>query len=76
MGVRRDPEHGAIELNYSYHNVTLNPEVTDSGCHYGSARVEVHEEDKCITLEGVYWTNRNWNKGLNTAGMIFFKRLL
>lgn len=75
VGVRRDPEHGNIELNYSYHNITRNPEVTDSSCHYGSARVEVHDDKEGITLDGEYWTNRNWNKGLNTAGMIFFERL-
>jgi hypothetical protein len=75
VGVRRDPEHGTIELNYSYHNVTRNPELTDSGCHYGSARVEVHDEKEGVSLDGEYWTNRNWNKGLNTAGMIFFERL-
>jgi hypothetical protein len=75
VGVRRDPEHGSIELNYSYHNVTRNPEVTDSGCHYGSARVEIHDEKDGLTLDGEYWTNRNWNKGLNTAGLISFRRL-
>ncbi|WP_039011214.1 hypothetical protein [Pseudomonas brassicacearum] len=75
VGVRRDPEHGTIELNYSYLNVTRNPEVTDSGCHLGSARLEVHDGDGGVTLDGEYWTNRNWNKGLNTAGMIFFERL-
>lgn len=75
VGVRRDPEHGTIELNYCYHNVTRNPEVTDSGCHYGAARVEIHEENGRISLDGEYWTNRNWNKGLNTAGMIAFERL-
>ncbi|MBD8577554.1 hypothetical protein IFU04_25285 [Pseudomonas syringae] len=74
VGVRRDPEHGTIELNYSYHNVTRNPEATDSGCHYGSARIEVHDDAKGLTLEGEYWTNRNWNKGLNTAGLILFER--
>ncbi|MGQ4879322.1 hypothetical protein ACOJCM_12225 [Billgrantia sp. LNSP4103-1] len=75
VGVRRDPEHGTIELNYCYHNVTRNPEVTDSGCHYGAARVEVHEKNGLVSLEGEYWTNRNWNKGLNTAGLIAFERL-
>ncbi|EIU1413921.1 hypothetical protein [Pseudomonas aeruginosa] len=74
VGVRRDPEHGTFELNYSYHNVTLNPEVTDSSSHYGAARVEVHDENGVVSLEGEYWTNRNWNKGLNTAGLISFVR--
>lgn len=74
VGVRRDPEYGTIELNYCYHNVTRNPEATDSGCHYGAARVEVHDENGLVSLEGEYWTNRNWNKGLNTAGLITFER--
>lgn len=75
VGIRRDPEHGTIELNYCYHNVTRNPEVTDSGCHYGAAKVEVHEKNGQVSLEGEYWTNRNWSKGLNTAGLIAFERL-
>lgn len=75
VGVRRDPEHGTIELNYCYHNATRNPNVTDSGCHYGAARVEVHEDSGQVSLEGEYWTNRNWNKGLNTAGLITFERM-
>lgn len=75
VGIRRDPEHGTIELNYCYHNVTRNPDTTDSGCHYGAARVEVHEKNGLVSLEGEYWTNRNWNKGLNTAGLIAFERL-
>lgn len=75
VGIRRDPEYGTIELNYCYHNVTRNPEETDSSCHYGAARVEIHDENGVVSLEGEYWTNRNWNKGLNTAGLITFERL-
>lgn len=74
VGVRRDSEHGGIELNYSYLNVTRNPELTDSGCHHGAARLEIHDENGAVTLDGEYWTNRNWNKGLNTAGLIAFVR--
>jgi len=74
VGVRRDPEHGSVELNYSYLNVTREPEMTDSSCHNGSARVEVHDEKGELMLEGEYWTNRNWSKGLNTAGLISFER--
>ncbi|MFY1664530.1 hypothetical protein [Pseudomonas sp. Pseu.R1] len=76
VGIRRDPEHGTIELNYSYVNVTRNPEATDSGHHHGSARVEVHDEEDGLKLDGDYWTNRNWNKGLNTAGLISFERVV
>lgn len=74
VGVRRDPEHGTIELHYCYHNITLNPEMTDSGSHYGAARLAVNEKNGVIALAGEYWTNRNWNKGLNTAGLIKFER--
>jgi hypothetical protein len=75
VGVRRDPEHGTVELSYIYHNVTRDPEATDSGCHYGSARIEIHDENDELGMEGEYWTNRNWNKGLNTAGLISFERI-
>lgn len=74
VSVRRDPQHGTIELNYIYENITRNPLSSDCSSHNGAARVEVQDGDGKISLEGVYFTDRNWNQGLNTAGHITFER--
>jgi hypothetical protein len=74
VSVKRDWQHGTIELNYIYENLTSNPKSSDSSRHNGAARVEVRDEDRVVSMEGVYFTDRNWNQGLNTAGYISFER--
>lgn len=74
VSVQRDCQHGTIELNYVYENLTSNPMISDCSRHNGAARVEVRDEDGVVSMEGVYFTDRNWNQGLNTAGYIAFKR--
>lgn len=74
VSVRRDPQHGTVELNYIYDNITRNPLSSDCNSHNGAARVEVQDENGKISMEGVYFTDRNWNQGLNTAGVITFER--
>lgn len=70
----RDPDDGSVSLNYLYKNMTNSPKPTDSGFHYGAATLEIEKSDKDIWMDGVYWTNRNWNVGLNTAGTIKLTR--
>lgn len=74
VSVQRDCQHGTIELNYIYENLTSNPKVSDCSRHNGAARVQVSDEDWKVSMEGVYFTDRNWNQGLNTAGYIAFER--
>jgi len=74
VSVQRDVQHGTVELNYIYENLTSNPMVSDCSRHNGAARVQVRDEDRVVTMEGVYFTDRNWNQGLNTAGYIAFER--
>jgi hypothetical protein len=62
-------------LTYVYQNRTPNPQPSDTGFHYGAARLELRDEDGVPTLRGPYWTNRNWEKGLNTAGAAVFRKL-
>lgn len=74
VSVKRDAQHGTIELNYIYENLTSNPKSSDCSRHNGAARVEVRDEEGIVSMEGVYFTDRNWNQGLNTAGYISFER--
>lgn len=74
VAVQRDPQHGTIELNYIYENLTSNPKISDCSRHNGAARVQIRDEGGKVSMEGVYFTDRNWNQGLNTAGYISFER--
>lgn len=70
----RDEEDGSIMLHYLYRNTTKVPVATDSDCHEGAASLMVEGKGQDIWLEGVYWTNRNWHHGLNTAGTVTLRR--
>ncbi|HEY9211801.1 MAG TPA: hypothetical protein VIQ29_02980 [Ancylobacter sp.] len=70
----RDDEDGSVMLHYLYRNTTKLPLVTDSDCHDGAANLTVERDGKNIWMDGVYWTNRNWHQGLNTAGTIVLRR--
>jgi hypothetical protein len=73
--INRDPEDGEVRLTYVYEASTPKPEPTDSTRHHGAGYLDL-KRDKLgpPTLEGVYWTNRNWHKTLNTAGRIVLRR--
>lgn len=74
VSVNRHWQHETVELNYIYENITSNPISSDCSKHNGAARVEVRDENGVVSMEGVYFTDRNWNQGLNTAGYISFER--
>jgi hypothetical protein len=62
--------HGnAHRLAYLYENRTRNPRPTDASCHEGAAYLSI-VPGQPKRLQGVYWTNRVWQRGLNTAGLI------
>lgn len=65
---------GTLRLAYVYENHTPNPEQTDSGHHFGAGYVDLLDRGDTQSFEGNYWTNRNWTKGLNTAGRIVLRR--
>lgn len=75
VSVLRDPDHATTQLNYIYHNKTLVPETTDASSHNGAARVNIQDDGRVVTLEGVYFTDRKWTEGLNTAGLICFENM-
>lgn len=75
VSMRRNPEDRQLSLNYVYENNTVNPLESDSDRHLGAASLNlITREADGKKFEGVYWTNRNWNKALNTAGSITLKR--
>lgn len=61
-------------LTYVYRSRVPGPLPTDTGSHHGAARLELRHEDGAPTLRGNYWTDRNWERGLNTAGLAIFRK--
>lgn len=74
LRVARDPETDLVQLRYLYKNSTPAPLKTDEQVHYGAALLNFSDRNGVQELEGFYWTNRNWQKGLNTAGTIRLRR--
>jgi hypothetical protein len=66
----RDTEDGSVTLHYIYRSSIRVPDNTDSQSHDGAANLVIKQSDNEFWLEGEYWTNRNWHRGLNTAGVI------
>lgn len=71
----RMEESGRFKLAYTYLNHTPKQLPTDESSHLGSAVVEILGDRKSMRMEGVYWTNRNWPKGLNTAGTVEMRQV-
>ncbi len=64
-------EAGHPRLFYMYRSITQGaPKATDVPTHFGAAYVDVIADGNKITLRGVYWTERDWPRGNNTAGAI------
>lgn len=66
----RTPESNRFRLAYVYENHTPKQKDTDEQMHYGAGIAEVHQIDGQLQIDGLYWTNRNWPRGLNTAGKV------
>jgi hypothetical protein len=76
LGVQlsRDPVSGSDRLVYVFKNDTRMAKPTDDSSHLGAGSLDVVRVGKRIELQGSYWTNRAWPKGLNTAGAISLRR--
>ena len=70
----RDEETDRFYITLVYQNRTPKPLKSDEQMHLGAARIEIVGVPKNMQMNGVYWTNRNWQRGLNTAGEIFIRR--
>lgn len=72
--LRRDRMEGAPVLFYIFDSVPANSKTAGQR-HLGSARLRIPMERRPRILEGSYWTDRDWQKGLNTAGSIRLRRI-
>lgn len=74
VSASRDEDTGDVKLYYVYANHTSDPAQIDSSHHFGAAFVDFVGHGKAMTASGLYWSNRNWKKGWNTAGTLAWKR--
>jgi hypothetical protein len=74
VGVTKRPGSGVVEVRYIYQNRTLIPKPSDSSNHFGAAILDLEQRKNEMVLIGPYWTNRNWQNGLNTAGTVTLRR--
>jgi hypothetical protein len=66
----REGETGYPRLFYMYRSYAQVPKATDVQIHFGAAYVDVIDNGERLTLKGVYWTERDWPRGNNTAGAL------
>jgi len=66
----KDKKTGAFYLIYIFESYVPIPKETDDRTFEGSAKLEIYFNDKSTCLKGTYWTNRAWQRGMNTAGLI------
>jgi hypothetical protein len=67
----KDELLGGFVLYYVFESEVSNPAASDVGVFQGAAKLRVTAEGP---LKGVYWTNRNWNNRMQTAGYIELSR--
>jgi len=74
--VKLIPSHEGrrARIYYIYQNATNTPENTDEQFHHGAGYLDIVDDNDGLSLSGVYWTNRKWAQGLNTAGTITMTR--
>ncbi|SMH30263.1 hypothetical protein [Mesorhizobium australicum] len=65
---------GRFYVTSVFRNSTPHPQPSDEQMHMGAAYIEILATRHPPEMKGVYWTNRNWQKGMNTAGTIKLTR--
>jgi hypothetical protein len=68
----KDELMGSYVLYYVFESEVANPLKTDVVGFQGSAKLRVSTDN---VLTGSYWTNRNYQNGLQTAGAIRLSRV-
>lgn len=71
---RLDANSGSLHVTYVYEQSVPVPRLMDEGLHIGAADVQLDRDDP-TAAEGVYWTQRRWTLGLNTAGRVSLRRI-
>ncbi|MFT2091889.1 hypothetical protein [Paraglaciecola sp. 2405UD69-4] len=72
--ILKDPRDGAFYLSYIFESVVDQPKETDDAKFDGAARLHVRFEGNDIKLVGRYWTNRGWQRNMQTAGTISLQK--
>ena len=62
-------EDDSFELEYMFKGYNDTPSETDAPFYEGAARLRVIDIST-MEMKGVFWTNRCWHQGRNTAGII------
>ena len=65
--------HRGFELSYVYRSSVPDPKQSDEQTFLGAGLIDFTSRSPS-GIDGVYWTNRNWQKGQNPAGTIKLKR--
>jgi len=73
--ITKDPRTGTFYLSYIFEGNVPFPLESDDRVYDGAGKLEVKFDDNIIRLKGMYWTNRAWQRGNNTAGIIELSRL-
>ncbi|WP_262016639.1 hypothetical protein [Serratia liquefaciens] len=66
-------EDNCFELVYMFKVINDTPSETDTNFYEGAARLRVIDITT-MSMKGVFWTNRCWQNGKNTAGIIEFSK--
>lgn len=66
----RDPATRKQRLWYVYEARTPGPEPGDPAVYQGAGFVDVRKSRVGVLLEGLFWTDRNWQRNAHTAGTI------
>jgi hypothetical protein len=72
--ILKDPRDGSFYLSYIFESVVDQPKETDDAKFDGAARLHVRFEDGEVQLVGRYWTNRGWQRNMQTAGTISLQK--
>lgn len=72
--IYKDQRNGSFYLSYIFESVVDQPMESDDSKFDGSAKLNIRFDENKITLVGVYWTNRCWQKGMQTAGTMILNK--
>jgi hypothetical protein len=69
--IYKDCKTGKFCVMYMFEATVPVPDRSDDRIFDGAAKLEViFDDNNNLFLDGVYWTNRAWQRKLNTAGRI------
>lgn len=69
--IRTDDD--CFELEYMFKGINNMPSETDTSFYEGAARLRV-QDISTMEMKGEFWTNRCWQNGKNTAGILELKK--